>query len=166
MAERITVTPVEAAVTLVNELFGDPNVYPQSEWSKRNPNSGHYSPEIARALHGEKWKEWFHPEGNSVKPASFLQDTQRSQLLIDTVNRVIEMIPANKGSRNLEMTLEREKGYFRRRLGLDDGRFHTNEEIGKEWGVTFERARQIGAKALRKLRYQAIHSGALDQFLP
>jgi len=39
------------------------------------------------------------------------------------------------------------------RFGLEDGRAHTLEELGKEFNVTRERVRQIEAKALRKLRH-------------
>lgn len=53
----------------------------------------------------------------------------------------------------LDTLQEREQKVIRLRFGLDDGRARTLEEIGKEFGVTRERIRQIEAKALRKLRH-------------
>jgi len=47
----------------------------------------------------------------------------------------------------------REQRVLQLRFGLEDGRSRTLEEVGKEFGVTRERIRQIEAKALRKLRH-------------
>jgi RNA polymerase primary sigma factor len=48
---------------------------------------------------------------------------------------------------------EREKAVVRLRFGLDDGQARTLEEVGKEFGVTRERIRQIESKTLAKLRH-------------
>jgi RNA polymerase primary sigma factor len=66
-----------------------------------------------------------------------------TSLLKDKLNEVLT-----------ELT-DREERVIRLRYGLDDGRNHTLEEVGKEFGVTRERIRQIEAKAIKKLRHPA-----------
>jgi RNA polymerase primary sigma factor len=53
----------------------------------------------------------------------------------------------------LQFLGDRERQVLEMRFGLKDGRDHTLEEVGREFGVTRERIRQIEAKALRKLRH-------------
>ena len=52
----------------------------------------------------------------------------------------------------LNLLTPREQKILRMRFGLDDGKAHTLEETGQEFGVTRERIRQIEAKALAKLK--------------
>jgi RNA polymerase primary sigma factor len=59
---------------------------------------------------------------------------------------------------------ERERSVVRLRFGLDDGKVHTLEEVGKAFGITRERARQIESKSLAKLR-QPVRSGQLREYL-
>ena len=47
----------------------------------------------------------------------------------------------------------REQRVLRLRFGLDDGHARTLEEVGREFGLTRERIRQIEVQALRKLRH-------------
>ncbi|HEX4868602.1 MAG TPA: RNA polymerase sigma factor RpoD [Acidimicrobiales bacterium] len=53
----------------------------------------------------------------------------------------------------LDELSEREKAVVRLRFGLEDGQARTLEEVGKEFGVTRERIRQIESKTLAKLRH-------------
>jgi len=58
---------------------------------------------------------------------------------------------------------DREQKILNMRFGLEDGMQHTLEEVGKVFGVTRERIRQIEAKALEKIREHQ-KSGALEGF--
>lgn len=64
----------------------------------------------------------------------------------------------------LDTLTDREENVLRLRFGLDDGRTRTLEEVGRVFGVTRERIRQIEAKALRKLRHPS-RSNQLRDFL-
>jgi RNA polymerase primary sigma factor len=68
------------------------------------------------------------------------QEAATQQLLKEHVGQVLELLTP------------REQKILRMRFGLIDGRSHTLEEVGQEFGVTRERIRQIEAKALAKLR--------------
>ncbi|MCH8256101.1 MAG: sigma-70 family RNA polymerase sigma factor, partial [Gemmatimonadetes bacterium] len=59
---------------------------------------------------------------------------------------------------------ERERRVLQLRFGLEDGRDRTLEEVGRDFGVTRERIRQIEAKALQKLRHPS-RSRKLRDFL-
>jgi RNA polymerase primary sigma factor len=64
----------------------------------------------------------------------------------------------------LDTLLPRERRVLQLRFGLADGHQRTLEEVGKRFGVTRERIRQIEAKGLRKLRHPS-RSRRLRDFL-
>ncbi len=79
----------------------------------------------------------FIEDSDAVVPidaASFILLQEQLESVLDTLN-------------------EREKEVIRLRFGLKDGHPHTLEEVGREFGVTRERIRQIESKTLSKLRH-------------
>jgi len=90
-------------------------------------------------------------------PVGETDDSQLSDFIEDTQADA----PAEMAARNmlgkavveaLSELSDREKEVVRLRFGLDDGQARTLEEVGREFGVTRERIRQIEAKTLAKLR--------------
>ncbi len=79
----------------------------------------------------------FIPETNTDGPI----EVASTNLMKDSVRSVLETLDV------------REKQIIEHRFGLKDGRSKTLEEVGRYFGVTRERVRQIEAKALRKLRH-------------
>lgn len=70
--------------------------------------------------------------------------------LVETVDEVLDSLE------------EKEAEVLRLRFGLEDGVSKTLEEVGKMFGVTRERIRQIEAKALRKLRHPSRSQKLID----
>jgi len=81
--------------------------------------------------------------GDFIEDRSALAPAEAAshQLLREQVEEVLNSLNA------------RERRVLQLRFGLEDGRSRTLEEVGREFGVTRERIRQIEAKALRKLRH-------------
>ena len=79
----------------------------------------------------------FIEDQNAIAPV----DAAARQLLSAAVGEVLHELS------------EREQEVVRLRFGLDDGRPRTLEEVGRSFGVTRERIRQIEAKTLAKLRH-------------
>jgi RNA polymerase primary sigma factor len=93
--------------------------------------------------------------------------------LSDVIEDKEAIVPADAAARTmlneavkevLSQLSEREQEVIRLRFGLDDGQMRTLEEVGKEFGVTRERIRQIEAKTLAKLRHP-IRSQRLRDYL-
>jgi RNA polymerase primary sigma factor len=93
--------------------------------------------------------------------------------LSDVIEDKEAIVPADAAARTmlneavkdvLAQLTEREQEVIRLRFGLDDGQMRTLEEVGKEFGVTRERIRQIEAKTLAKLRHP-IRSQRLRDYL-
>lgn len=92
------------------------------------------------------------------KPVGEEEDSHVGDFIVDKDNES----PFDYADRSMEterinevlsQLTDREARVIRLRYGLEDGRTHTLEEVGKEFNVTRERIRQIEAKALKKLRH-------------
>jgi RNA polymerase primary sigma factor len=79
-------------------------------------------------------------------------ESATQQLLREQLESALEKLP------------ERERKIIQLRYGLFDGRYRTLEEVGREFGITRERTRQIEAKALRRLRHP-YYARSLRRFL-
>jgi len=87
-------------------------------------------------------------EEDDSKLGDFLEDKES---LSPEENAVYQLLKGHVGE-FLTSLNPREQKILRLRFGLEDGKTHTLEEVGQEFGVTRERIRQIEAKALQKLR--------------
>ena len=79
----------------------------------------------------------FVEDKESISPTEYTRKSMNRDALFSVMNDLTD----------------REERVLRLRYGLDDNRPRTLEEVGKEFGVTRERIRQIEAKAIRKLRH-------------
>ena len=81
--------------------------------------------------------------GNFIEDQETLTPSQSvyTKLLSEKIDEVLDSLPY------------REARILRLRFGLENGRYYTLEEVGKKFGLTRERIRQIETKALRRLRH-------------
>ncbi len=84
---------------------------------------------------------------NVPQPTTIVESRDRSRFLVE----VLDNLP------------ERQSKILKMRFGFDDGNEKTLETIGKVFGVTRERIRQIEAKALKLLRKRAKTNELKDQ---
>lgn len=143
MAERLVLTPVQARMALLNEVFGT-----------------HTDLALAITLHGRgnNWR-WYDEENGPdrlQREQAILADAQRSAMLVAGADNVLATT----------FLSDRVLSSIRLRLGFDGQGIKTFAEIGKELGgVTGSRARQIYVKAIKRLRHP-VRSKGLNQFFP
>lgn len=92
------------------------------------------------------------PIGSDDDDRSRLSDFIADDKIVSPDQEVAHSILTDQITEILDSLSEKERKILEMRHGLLDGTFHTLEEVGKEFGVTRERIRQIEAKALEKIR--------------
>ena len=92
------------------------------------------------------------PVGNN-DDATELGDFLADESIIEPGDAASRELLREQIRKVLDYLSDREREVLEMRFGLNDGKDHTLEEVGKSFGVTRERIRQIEAKALRKLRH-------------
>lgn len=97
---------------------------------------------------------------DSTELGDFIED----ESVVEPIDAASKELLREQISNVLGFLTEREREVLIMRFGLDDGKDHTLEEVGKRFGVTRERIRQIEAKALRKLRHPS-RSKSLRDYL-
>ena len=130
---------------LVQEFGRDPSVEEIAEKMGITPEKVQNIQRIAKepiSLEAHVGEEEDSSLGDFISDPNAL--TPHEFMLKEMVNQTLDEV--------LETLTDREEKVLRLRYGLFDGKNHTLEEVGREFGVTRERIRQIEAKALRKLR--------------
>lgn len=151
--ERLQVNYIEAAVIFLNEVYGRPNQWRDYIY-RDHLYQGHHSEVVAKTLYPTSWKDWITPNGSQVRPEDF-QETQKAQLLIDTINRLLDprkdTILLDRGTKSRILTA-REKRILRLRTGLETGLLYTFREIGNQFSVSTNRALTLYESAGHKIR--------------
>lgn len=97
-------------------------------------------------------------EENDSSLGDFIEDSETASPEEQTSSELLREQLASV----LDTLTEREENVLRLRFGLNDGRVRTLEEVGKAFGVTRERIRQIESKALRKLNHPTLANQLRD----
>ena len=92
------------------------------------------------------------PVGDEGEDKSTLQDFIADDKILSPDQESSRRILRDQVNTILNDLSEKERKILEMRHGLLDGIYHTLEEVGREFGVTRERIRQIEAKALEKIR--------------
>ncbi|MCB8967885.1 MAG: RNA polymerase sigma factor RpoD [Ardenticatenaceae bacterium] len=103
------------------------------------------------------------PVGNN-EDSTELGDFIEDESVVEPVDAASKELLREQIRNVLSFLSEREREVLEMRFGLNDGKDHTLEEVGRSFGVTRERIRQIEAKALRKLRHPS-RSKSLRDYL-
>src|SRR5215212_1845177 len=88
---------------------------------------------------GVRWRHRAKPSRSKRRLAPL--ESAAQHILREQIDIVLQKLP------------ERERRIIQLRYGLQDGHYRTLEEVGREFGITRERIRQIEARVLRKLRH-------------
>ena len=92
------------------------------------------------------------PVGDEDDGKSVLGDFIKDDKILSPDQEVSRRILGDQMKEILDELSPKERKILEMRHGLENGVYHTLEEVGKEFGVTRERIRQIEAKALEKIR--------------
>ncbi|MEM7117578.1 MAG: RNA polymerase sigma factor RpoD [Chloroflexota bacterium] len=103
------------------------------------------------------------PVGNNDEATEF-GDFIKDESVVEPVDAASKELLREQIRNVLGFLSDREREVLEMRFGLNGGKDHTLEEVGKSFGVTRERIRQIEAKALRKLRHPS-RSKSLRDYL-
>ncbi len=124
------------------EMGIDPHKIPEIIKINQNPSS------LSTPIGEEKDNQLqdMIPDTSSLSP----EEMATSEYLREQITEVLNELQ------------DREKRVLALRFGLEDGINRTLEEVGKEFGVTRERIRQIEAKALRKLKERSLEKQLND----